>query len=192
MEEIKYKKRIFQYLHKEIGFQPKVVKCYDESKTSEIDMYIGEDRPDIGLSTYATIGLSEYSIGLQCTDGRELRTEFISLCNSDVEFFPNIIATCAFNIIKDGYSCKPGAVYPNVIEEYYENLNMKHIYFTAPYLWENLGSVDMGDRMVAWLLPIPISDSEFEYLKKNGDEKFEELLEKNQVDIFDFYRKSVI
>ena len=51
------KKYIFQILHKEIKLAPKVLAFADDTNENSIDIYIGEDRPDIGLNTYSTIGL---------------------------------------------------------------------------------------------------------------------------------------
>ena len=55
------KKYIFQILHKEIKLAPKVLAFADDTNENSIDIYIGEDRPDIGLNTYSTIGLSYVS-----------------------------------------------------------------------------------------------------------------------------------
>ena len=90
----------------------------DDTNENSIDIYIGEDRPDIGLNTYSTIGLSKFPVDLVCSDGREIRVEYIGMCNSDFSEFPNIVASCAFNIIKDNYICKPGMVAIDAIADY--------------------------------------------------------------------------
>jgi hypothetical protein len=41
-------------------------------------------------------------------------------------------------------------------------------------------------------LAIPISDSELEYINKNGHKEFENKLEENNVDIFKVDRKSIV
>ena len=71
-------------------------------------------------------------------------------------------------------------------------IDMKHIYFASPFLWEGLQGHELNNHAVAWLLVIPISDAEFDYLRYNGDEAFEELLEQSEVDFSDIYRNSVI
>ena len=110
----------------------------DDTNQNSIDIYIGENRPDIGINTYSTIGLSKYPIDLICEDGREIRVEYIGMCNSDFHEFSNIVASCAFNIIKDNYICKPGMVAVDAIADYCDELEMKHIYYTVPIFWENL------------------------------------------------------
>jgi hypothetical protein len=191
MDNMQNKKKIFQHLNNAIGLKPKVVTFYDEPNVSKIDIYIGEDRPDFGITTYSTIGLSEHSIGLKMDSDEEIRVEFIGICNSDVIEFPNIIASCAFNIINDQYGCKPGTVYPDVIHEYYDDLEMEHIFFTTPYLWDDLTGLHLGGNYVTWLMAVPISNAEFEFLRSNGSDALEDLLEKSNIDVFDILRKSV-
>lgn len=192
MNDMKNKATIFKILHNEIGLEPKVVSYSDENEKSSIDIYIGINRPDMELTTYSTIGLSEYSIDLIDGKDREIRVELISVCESKVEEFPNIIASCAMRIIKDNYSCSPGTVNVDAISDYYSDLEMKHIYFTVPYLWNELQEIELDGHIVNWLLAVPISDKELEYLDENGAEAFEELLEKHEIDIFDIYRKSIL
>lgn len=192
MDNMQNKKQIFQYLHKIIGFAPKVCSFYDDNETSEIDIYIGIDRPDFGITTYSTIGLSDYPIGMVTQAGKQIRVEFIAICNSKDVGFPSAIANCAFNIMNDKYSCSPGTVYSDILSAYFDNIDMKHILFTTPYPWENLHGIENDDKEIMWLLAVPISDNEFLYLKENGSDALEELLEKNNIDIFDINRKSVL
>jgi len=192
MGNMQDKKQTFQNLTEAIGFTPKVLEYYDKSRTSKLDMYIGVNRPDFGISTYSTIGLSEYSIDLTNKKGEDIRVEFIAICSSDVIEFPNIIATCAFNIINDNYSCRPGTVYPNIVKDYYNDKEMVHVYFTLPFLWENLKNIEIENKVVTWLFAMPISNNEFDFLKTYGSDALEDLFEKNSIDIFDINRKSVL
>lgn len=192
MDNMQNKKQIFQYLHKIIGAAPKVYPFYDANETSEIDIYIGADRPGFGITTYSTIGLSDYSIGMVTQAGKQLRVEFIAVCDSKDLEFPNAIATCAFYIMNDKYSCRLGTVYPDIISTYYDDIDMKHILFTAPYLWEDLHGIENEDKRIMWLLAVPISDNEFLYLQEKGSDALEELLERSDIDISDLHRKSVI
>ena len=192
MDTMDNKKRIFKMLHVAIGLAPKVVAYYDADKKSKIDIYIGADRPDFGITTYSTIGLSEHRIGLTNASDEDIRVEFISICNSSVSDFANVLATCAFNILNDNYSCRPGTVYPDILNEYYDGLEMEHIYFTTPFLWDNLESIKTDNKIVVWLMAIPVSSNELDYLKENGADALEDLFEKSNIDVFDIGRKSVV
>jgi hypothetical protein len=50
----------------------------------------------------------------------------------------------------------------------------------------------VDDVSIAWLMIIPISGSEFDYLAKNGSDALEELFTANDIDVFNLNRKSVI
>ena len=118
-------------------------------------------------------------------------------CINDLEILPFSIPhdaanPCGFNIIKDNYICKPGMVAIDAIADYCDELEMKHIYYTIPIFWEKLQGIEYENIIINWLYMVPISDKELEYIEEFGDEKFEELLEEKNVDVFDIYRKSII
>lgn len=136
--------------------------------------------------------MSEYPIEIVDRQGREIRVEFIGMCTSEFTSFPNILASCAFNIIKDHYSYTPGMVNMNVIDDYYKNLEMRHIYYTIPSYWEDLQGHLIDGHIVNWLFAIPISDNELDYLNENGVDAFEDLLESNDTEVYDLYRRSII
>lgn len=110
--------QVAKHIFENVGGKPKVIKYKDSNETSSIDIFMSEDKPQEGVTTYATIGLSESSIGLVLGNDKELRAEFIVTCGSNFDKFPNIISSCAFNIINDNFLCRPGTVYPNIVTEY--------------------------------------------------------------------------
>lgn len=88
---------------------------------------------------------------------------------------------------------KPGTVMPNRVRQYYPSSKLPHLYLTAPFLWEReLKMLDCGTKKVSWLLAMPISESEYSYLKEHGDHVFERLLEKQQTDFSNLERPSVV
>lgn len=173
------------------GGKPSVIKYWDEKKESSIDILQSIDRPNSGVTAYSTIGLNEYSIG-SISEDVPLVVEIVGACATKIDLFPNILASCAFNIINAKYKCYPGAIFENVVEFYIPGNSMKHILFSTPFLWEDrLKTIQLPDKKVAWLLAIPISEEEFKYAKENGTEALEEIFDVNQIDIFDVKRKSV-
>ncbi|MDT2570526.1 suppressor of fused domain protein [Enterococcus raffinosus] len=121
-------------------------------------------------------------------EDKELRVEFIGSCESEYKEYANILSSCAFNIINTQFSCSHGMVYSDVASEYYKETTMKHILFTDPFLWENIETLDY----VTWLMMVPISNEEFEFLKVNGSEELENLFEKININLLDLNRKSVV
>lgn len=174
-----------------IGGKPKVIEYHDEKKQSLIDIFIGHNKPYKGIDTYSTIGLSNYNINLEYNE-KKLGVEFIGACDSKYEKFGNIVSSCAFNIINSGFSCKLGVVYPNVVKEYYDDYTMEHILFVSPFLWDKLDSIETPSNYILWLMLVPISNNEYEFLKANSLEQLENLFEQNDINIFDLNRKSTV
>lgn len=185
-------KIVAQKLLQAIGGTPKVIEYKDCNNKNIIDVFISDNKPFDGITSYSTIGLSDHSIGLVGSGNKELRVEFIGVCDSNYDMFANIVGSCAFNIINEHFSCKPGTVYPNLINKYYNNLQMKHIFFTTPFLWDGIRGIETLTKHITWLMLIPISDDEFEFLQTHSSDELENLFEKYEVDIFDLDRKSIV
>lgn len=174
------------------GTRPRIHAYYDDKRQSVVHIasapgVIGDD-----LTAYATIGVHEYSIGHE-EGGLPLRIEMLGLCASTSEIFPNILASCAFNIINSQFTCHPGAVFPNVVTFYHPEGALKHVLFVPPFLWEDrVRTMTFDDKKVAWLLAVPISDAELEYARMHGHEALEDLLEQHDADIADLDRASVL
>ncbi|PZL73779.1 hypothetical protein CI088_07955 [Enterococcus plantarum] len=184
-------KLIAQRILQAVGGNPKVVEYRDKNENSTVGIFIGANRPYDDVTTYSTIGLSNYGIGLKYQN-KEIRVEFVGGSESKYKKFGNILSSCAFNIINDKFSCKPGTVYPNTVSEYYEEISVKHVLFTDPFLWDGLEYIDTENVHITWLMLIPISDKEFKFIRNNSVEELEDLFKKNEIDIFDLNRDSVI
>lgn len=173
------------------GGKPSVSKYWDENKVSSVDILSTIDRPYEGVTSYSTIGLSDYSIGYS-VDEKPLRIEIVGASATIFEFFPNIVSTCAFNIINTKLPIAHGEIFKGVVRMYYPNSEMEHVLFTSPFLWEKLNSIDFLDKKVTWLLAVPISKKELLFAEEEGTEALEDLFEKKDIDIFDIRRNSVL
>ena len=186
------KKRIARHINDVVGGVPEFSRYDDKNNTSAIHIMTIQDVPEYGINMYSTVGTSAYSIGLK-TDGVPLRAELMFAIDKTQEMIPDILATCAFCIINSHYECYPGIIFYDVISAYIGDSDMKHVMFVAPFLWEGkYHGMILEDKRVEWLLAVPISEAEGEYAEKYGSDALEELFEKNDIDIFDMYRKSVI
>jgi len=192
MSDIDEKRLIAKIAFDAFGGKPSVIRYWDDAKVSSIDILICKDRPEKDVVSYSTVGLSNYTIGFSVKD-KLLNVELVGASYSKFDIYSNILATCAFNIINSKYTCYPGAIFQNVINLYDLNLSMKHILFVHPFLWEDqLKTLNLMDKQVAWLLAVPISNEEFIYAKENGTDALEDLFVENEIDIFDLARKNII
>lgn len=174
------------------GGKPTVTKYWDDNKHNSIDILTTIERPYEGVSSFSTIGLLDYSIGYS-VDETPLRLEIVGAIGSEYANFPNILATCAFFVINSKTTCSPGTIFRDVVSMYEPSSEMKHILLVPPFLWEeSLKTIDLPDKKVAWLLAVPISENEYIYASEKGTDALEDLFEKEEIDIFDLERKSVI
>ncbi len=175
------------------GGKPKVIRYWDENEENSVDLLSLPSQKHNGTLFYGTMGLFYKQFVI---DGVpfESRVEMVGAAYEAFEQFPNVLSTASFCSIKDDFFCEPGSVLPNAVSMYYPKLEAKHLYFTSPFLWEDdLDTLQLSDDIdVNWILAIPITDSESSYLKENGEDAFEDLLEENDIDIFDLSRDSII
>lgn len=184
-------KAIARRLADVFGGHPSVREYLHDSLPLKIDVLSSENQPEEGVTSYGTIGLSDSP--LKWGSGEfETRIELCGAINSSTEYFPNILTSAAFNIIRSRIVCHPGIYMENYVKEYYPGTKLPHLYFTSPFIWEELKSIALDKKKVTWLLCFPISQAETEFLKREGDDKFEDLLESREVDIFDINRESAI
>lgn len=170
--------------------KPKVFKYWDENNKSSVDILSCEDKNLKSILSYSTLGLSDFSIGYE-ENSIPLRIELVGASNCDC--FPNILATCAFNIINSKFDCSFGTIFKDVVKMYLPESPMKHILFLSPFLWEDkLKTIKFEKKQVAWLMAIPISEEEKNYADHNGIKALKELFDENQINVFDLERVSII
>ena len=179
-------KKIAQHALAFIGGSPTVFEYQTEDKTVSIDIMTCTDKTASELTTLSTIGLANANIGKEFDD-MPLRVELMMLGKKNEEIFANILSTAAFWIMKN-HHCEFGLVIENVIEPYMDNATLKHVVLMQPVFWENYSHYELDGNIIAWLLAVPISEKERLYIEQNGINKFDELLEKSNVDFIDLER----
>jgi antitoxin YqcF len=185
-------KMIAAYVAAAFGGTSHVDEYADRLEQLTVGILYGRDRPQEGVTSYSTIKLSDYPMPWG-TEEFPTRLELAGLCANTARFFPNILASAAFSIIRSGAVYHPGTVMPDYVRHYYPSSKLPHLYLTAPFLWEReLRTLDCGTKQVSWLLAMPISESEHSYLREHGDSALERLLESRHVDISDLDRLSVL
>lgn len=182
---------VFDEVYKVFNGEPKVFEYLDEKEKKSIDILTCFDTPYENVNSYSTLGLCNIDARLE-SDGKSLLVELVSYCESKYDFFPNIMSTCAFQIIDSTINYAPGVVVPNVVSMYYFNREMKHMLMAYPFLWENkLKTISAENKLISWLQLIPISDLECEYLQKYGYDALEDSFEQNEISVFDLNRKCI-
>lgn len=171
--------------------KPPIFHLWDDNHKSDIYVMEAADRPQKGVISYATIGLSEHPL---IRNGAEFnaRVELLGACGSAFPGFNRVLATLAFCIINSKWFCAPGVIFPDVMDMYGISVTMNDIYFANPFLWEGgFKSTKIADRATAWLLAVPVSKQETDFARRYGPAKLEELFAAKDIDIFNLNRASV-
>ncbi|MFZ6778861.1 suppressor of fused domain protein [Undibacterium sp. Ji83W] len=181
--------------HTALAFQadkPPIFHFWDDDHTSDIYVMKAPDRPQIGVTSYATVGLSARPL---IHEGKEFETrvEIVSACGSNFPDFSNVLATLAFCVINSKWFCAPGIIFPDVLSMYGLSDTMSDIYFAHPFLWDDrFKSVTMHEHHVAWLLAVPVSREESAFAQEFGSARLEAIFSERDIDIFDLNRKSIV
>jgi hypothetical protein len=172
--------------------RPEVRRYWDDGETHHIDIAQAADSPWPGVTSHGTLGLSDYPL---MDNGIEFpaRCELVGACATGYKLFSNVMATCAFNIIKDHWFACPGRIFPDVVAMYYPNFPMRHVMFHEPFPWEDaLIPTELPAKTVAWLLAMPVSEGEMRYAESSGADALGDVFKREQIDIFDLERPSVL
>jgi hypothetical protein len=185
-------KLVARYVAAAFGGSPRVDEYLNASETLAVGILYSRDRPGQGVTAYSTIKLSDHP--MPWGEGEyPTRLELAGLCMNTADFFPNVLASASFRIMQSEAVYYPGTVLTDI--EYPRGVSPKlpHLYLTAPFPWEHeLKTLDCGSKKVSWLLAMPISESEYSYVKEHGDQALEDLLEERRADFANPDRPSVV
>lgn len=162
-----------------------------EANYRDTDLYIAEmpNNPWGGIISYSTIGLSDY---IHHSGDMPIRIEIIGACLEGVENYGNVVAGCAFHSIQNKNIITYGSCIQGLIDDYNISSCLSHITFVNPFLWQNLPKKSIDDVDIFWLMALPISSTEAEYLSMYGIDALEGKLAEVEADVMDFERSSVV
>jgi hypothetical protein len=185
-------KALARHVAAAFGGRPRAQEYLHDAEPLGIDLVVCEGRPSPGLTSYATLGLSDTPMR---KDGEEFptRVELVGIMETTDAAFANVLAAAAFRVMRGNEFVYPGRVFAGYVAEYFPDAHLPHVYLTTPYPWEDaLRSTRFGAKLVSWLLAVPISESELAYLREHGDAAFEELLEAQNAQIMTLARPPVV
>jgi hypothetical protein len=156
------------------------------------DILICKDSPIEKVNSYSTIALSDFFIGKD-KNNVSLGVELIGACGGEYGRFNAIIDTCAFTILSNHLFCPPGTILENMVQKHYPESPMKHVLLNNPFGWDQeVETLHFPQKTVAWLLCVPISEAEYGFAKQMGVGALTALFEKEQIDIYNLNRNSIV
>lgn len=185
-------KQLASHIAGVFGGKPTVRRHWDEAENSYVDILSSADRPNETVTSYATLGLSDFPI---LKDGKDVgvRAEFVGACASRYPEFANMLGTAAYCVINSRWLVHPYAIFPDIVAMYRPTVSMRHLFFVPPFLLWNSEpqTLHLPSKVVAWLMAVPISEAEYRYAINEGPEALEEAFVRNQIGVFDLERNSV-
>lgn len=185
-------RQIAKYLQELFTSDCSIYEYRDDSENLNIDILRCDNCPWEGVASYSTIGLSDV-LGMETQQGIPFGVEFVGACRSDVEEFPNIMASAAFKVLKNRIRCKPHAILENAFADYSTSSTMSHLACVDPFIWDPPPrALDLGRSKAAWLQLLPVSESELNFAKSHGVQAMLDRLEASGLDVLHINRGSSV
>lgn len=187
-------KAIANYLRNLYKDTPKVSTVKSDDGLLELDVAILNDFPEEGIRSFSTLGVSDLLIRNEEGSNLDFRIEIFGADDTDTNVIPDLFFEIYAHLKEDPeWNCIPGSTLENVIAEWLPDSDMKHIYFAPCFLVEELSEMHRFDKdEVIWVMMIPISQNELDYLLEHGDDAFDDLMEQKEVNILDLKRESIL
>lgn len=186
MNEEKLGEEILNHYDKYLGdyFQREVYRINDALPSIQLLKYsnIFEN-----CMTYATIGVSNYEkvINNKC--------EIVMIVDDSYDECADLFANALFYVINKKIEFGRGIVIDgvdNLNKDFSAVYDKSAFYFTETYVFpDGFSHISHNKKMYMAFL---ISQRESEFIKNKGADKFEDLLESMECDVFDIRRKSII
>lgn len=169
-----------EYLGDFIGADP----YSNEDKTVQL---LGFDKAVKDCLLFATLGLSNYS------DDIDNCCEIIMATDDDYDNCAEVFMNSVFYVLSNQMKFGRGVLIEgadSIVEGFSKKHNMSAVYFSTVYMLpEDFSSIEDECNFYMGFF---VSKQEAEYIKQYGCEKFEDLLEQNNIDVIDLNRPSVI
>ena len=179
---------VAKHLRPFLGGTPKVHKYYDRDEANSTAIFTAIDSPNPSWMTCSTVELHQT---VNMLDDVDVRVELMAVSASADALLPNLVATAAFNVIKDGWLAAPGVPFPNLVREYYPTSTTPHLMWVEPFNLPRLSTTSIeGVGDVHWLLALPLSERELRFLESDGFDRLEERLD--GIEYFDLWRDSAV
>lgn len=161
---------------------------------SDITIARFRNQPTEGMSTYTTLGLSHHVLGMSQGQGREARQEFIfsafdSVSSDEIVSF--MLSFSGFVLTKHEALLRGQVIGPAA--PIFSSSSMNSIYASIPVMFDDTFAAchtSTPSTILVWL--IPIFEAEANYINEQGWESFEDILERDDPDLWDLNRHLVI
>ncbi|GAA1739905.1 Suppressor of fused protein (SUFU) [Dietzia kunjamensis subsp. schimae] len=172
----------------------------EEGQTTEwhCDIVVVDDVPAPGFSTYATVGARELPTNVTTPEGRQIRSEFVTVGRTGHRVMADVLDACALAVATGSIHVAPGAVIPNAVGLVDPGRKCEHLVLTPPFLWPDLqvvdetGGPDGTGPLLTRLQAVPITTAEMSAIGRDGADSLFERLDTADADVTNPDRPSVV
>lgn len=183
-------KEIFRYALSFMGGTARVFEYRNSNDSQSVDIMTCQDSLYKKVDVNATIGLSNTPINM-VWENKPVGVELIDFGGKNETVMAHILADVAFQIMRD-HHCQYGEIFTDVFKPYQQNMAVRHVILLSPVYWPDYKMLVGPDRVISWLLLMPITEAERIYIESHGLNAFEALLEKEKGDLTDPRRASIV
>jgi hypothetical protein len=166
-----------------------MIRYPDAVHGSNIALLVVKDRPYEGAVSYVTTNLSDVPVGGRVTP--PLGAEVIGVCDAGVDV-PRLLSEIVFRA-RERESGPVRHEVMLVVVPAEMSRELRHVLFVDPVYWQYGFEPRIYDyKTVAWLLLVPISESERLFIKKEGAAALEVIFDETDTEISDLLREPVL
>ena len=172
----------------------------EEGQTTEwhCDIVVVDNVPAPGFTTYATVGARELPTNVTTPDGRQIRSEFVTVGRTGHRAMADVLDACALAVATGSIHVAPGAVIPGAVGLVDSGRRCEHLVLTPPFLWPDLqvvdetGGPDGTGPLLTRLQAVPITSAEMSAVARDGADALFALLDSADADVTNPDRPSVV
>lgn len=179
---------------------PHETEADEEGRTTawHCDVVVVDNVPAAGFTTYATIGARELPTNVTTPEGRQIRSEFVTVGRTGHRAMADVLDACALAVATGSIHVAPGAVIPGAVGLVDTGRRCEHLVLTPPFLWPELqvvdetGGPDGTGPLLTRLQAVPITTAEMSAIGRDGADALFGLLDAANADVTDPDRPSVV
>jgi len=179
---------ILHFLREKWNEYTRVFGSKDKFSEEELFVLSSDENPHEGYRSYSTIGLSSF---VHRSGDTKVRLELAGCALEGVENYDNLLASCAYYSISNESCISYGFIIKNIMYDHNLSRSLEHMTFVSPFLWDGMRCRLSDEFTCHWLLALPISSGEANFLIENGIDALERRFEDMNVDVLDLERESI-
>lgn len=158
------------------------------------DVIVSDGVPARGFSTYATVGVRQFSTNVSSARGEPIRTEFVMAARTTQREAADVIDACALAVANGAFHLAPGTILPNAVRYVAPEMSCEHVLLVPPFLWPELEVyAPLGKwEVLTRLQVVPITAGEMRLAAEKGAEVLMQRLEQRGADVSNLNRGSVV